>query len=178
MNKPRVRVGWERERSSDVELSQTTNSLHVQLTYGAQEICLFPVSPQQRSDTGYGGQAAVGSPMTGTKQESLGHFFHSKLAHLSESKFTHSPMMRIQLLGKSSGLVLQERHWQNSECVKVEVVSVVRRRIDDTIFLWRLATLHIIGDLPTYLHAILKLLRKPMRLPTRSATVPLDQSLH
>lgn len=42
--------------------------------------------------------------------------------------------MRKELLGKSSGPLLQERHFHNRECVEVEVVSAVRLRVDDKIF--------------------------------------------
>lgn len=70
-----------------------------------------------------------------------------KLAHLSELKFTANQVMRIRFLGKSSGLLLQERHRHNCECLWVEVVSVVRLHVDDEILLWWLARLQDI-----YLH--------------------------
>lgn len=67
--------------------------------------------------------------------------FWENLRIFSKLKFTVNQMMRTQLLGKSSGLLLQEKHWHNCDCVKVEVVSVVRLHVDDKILLWWLARL-------------------------------------
>lgn len=95
---------------------------------------MFSLSPQEQSETVNTNQTAVGSPMTGKKKTCCHALILLKLTHLSELKFTENQMMRIQLLGRSSGLLLQERLRHNIECVKVEAVSVVRLHLDDKIF--------------------------------------------